>query len=270
MKITKVNCPACGAPISIPEDLDSINCSYCGIFFGREGDEGSIMHKVAEKLTREIEDSGKGTQEAISEPCPAAELESRSISSDISDSTALPLKSSPAPKLIQPTDASPGTKKKVDVKSIGKGFTCSILMATGFTFVGCFIAAIYTPDLEEMTGPQWFLSLMIPTLGFLLGSWIFLRNAAPNATIQRFLFLPEIRFSSKVSTKGIQNPIAVKTILGIIVWVFTWLFAIALIGLSTDIPDIYSYIIMVGVPLGPIQGLITFIKTTVATEQLPV
>lgn len=67
MKITKLNCSACGAPISIPENLDYINCASCGSFLAIERGEGYVALKVAEKIARAIEDSGKGTQQAIQE-----------------------------------------------------------------------------------------------------------------------------------------------------------------------------------------------------------
>lgn len=67
MKISKLNCTACGAPISIPDDLDHINCSACGTFLTVERGEGYVALKVAEKLTRAIESSGHETQAVIRE-----------------------------------------------------------------------------------------------------------------------------------------------------------------------------------------------------------
>lgn len=67
MKVTKLNCTACGAPISVPEDLDFINCASCGSFLGIERGEGYVALKVAEKLAKAIESSGRGTQDVIRE-----------------------------------------------------------------------------------------------------------------------------------------------------------------------------------------------------------
>jgi len=55
MKITKVNCTSCGAPISIPEDLDFINCSSCGSFLSIERGEGYVALKAVEKVVRAVE-----------------------------------------------------------------------------------------------------------------------------------------------------------------------------------------------------------------------
>ena len=67
MKITKLNCTACGAPISIPEDIDQIVCTACGTSLGIERGEGYVALKIADKLARAIESSGSQTQDAIRE-----------------------------------------------------------------------------------------------------------------------------------------------------------------------------------------------------------
>jgi DNA-directed RNA polymerase subunit RPC12/RpoP len=67
MKVTSLNCTACGAPISVPDDLDYINCSSCGTFLEIQRGEGYVALKAAEKVARAIETSGKDTQEAIRE-----------------------------------------------------------------------------------------------------------------------------------------------------------------------------------------------------------
>lgn len=67
MKIIKLNCPTCGAPISVPEAMEFINCASCGSFLAIDRGEGYIALKVAEKLSRAIEDSGKDTQDVIRE-----------------------------------------------------------------------------------------------------------------------------------------------------------------------------------------------------------
>lgn len=67
MKITKLNCTACGAPISIPEDIDQIVCTSCGTSLGIERGEGYVALKIADKLARAIESSGSQTQDAIRE-----------------------------------------------------------------------------------------------------------------------------------------------------------------------------------------------------------
>ena len=86
MKVTKLNCTACGAPISVPEDLDFINCSSCGSFLGIERGEGYVALKVAEKIARAIEDSGKGTQDVIRENTQVtrSELQRLQMSQEIS------------------------------------------------------------------------------------------------------------------------------------------------------------------------------------------
>jgi LSD1 subclass zinc finger protein len=67
MKITKLNCTACGAPMSIPEGVDQIICSSCGTALAIERGEGYMVLKIVEKITQTIESSGYKTQEAIRE-----------------------------------------------------------------------------------------------------------------------------------------------------------------------------------------------------------
>jgi transcription elongation factor Elf1 len=60
MPMIKVNCAACGAPISIPpaSDLEFITCSSCGTSLQVEHGEGYISLKIAEKIAQSIEASG--------------------------------------------------------------------------------------------------------------------------------------------------------------------------------------------------------------------
>lgn len=67
MNILKMNCTACGAPISIPEDVLQITCTSCGTSLLVERGEGYVALKVAEKLARAIESSSAQTQEVIRE-----------------------------------------------------------------------------------------------------------------------------------------------------------------------------------------------------------
>lgn len=67
MKLIKLNCPTCGAPISVPDTMDFINCASCGSFLAIDRGEGYVALKAAEKLARTIEDSGKDTQDVIRE-----------------------------------------------------------------------------------------------------------------------------------------------------------------------------------------------------------
>lgn len=67
MSIIKMSCTACGAPISIPEDVLQITCTSCGTSLLVERGEGYVALKIAEKLARAIETSGMETQEVIRE-----------------------------------------------------------------------------------------------------------------------------------------------------------------------------------------------------------
>ncbi len=86
MKIVKLNCTACGAPITIPEDVDQIVCTSCGTVLGIERGEGYVALKIADKLAKAIESSGSQTQDAIRESAQVtrSELQKLQLSQELS------------------------------------------------------------------------------------------------------------------------------------------------------------------------------------------
>ena len=67
MKIIKLNCVACGSPISIPENLDTFFCSSCGSKLAVDRSEGAITLNLIEMLTKEMRESAERTNNAIKE-----------------------------------------------------------------------------------------------------------------------------------------------------------------------------------------------------------
>ncbi len=67
MQIVKLDCTACGAPISIPEDVDILFCSSCGSKLAVDRGEGYVTLKLIEKLTQAIQESGDKSHSAIKE-----------------------------------------------------------------------------------------------------------------------------------------------------------------------------------------------------------
>lgn len=65
MKLIKLNCSACGAPISIPENLENLTCANCGTYLAVEHGEGYYALKAADQISNAIHESGRGTQDAI-------------------------------------------------------------------------------------------------------------------------------------------------------------------------------------------------------------
>lgn len=62
MKITKLNCASCGAPLTIPEDTDVIVCPSCHSTLSIERSEGYVTLKVMEKLAETIKENAFVTQ----------------------------------------------------------------------------------------------------------------------------------------------------------------------------------------------------------------
>ena len=65
MKLIKLNCSACGAPISIPDNLEKLTCANCGTFLVVEHGEGYYALQAADQISDAIHESGRGTQDAI-------------------------------------------------------------------------------------------------------------------------------------------------------------------------------------------------------------
>jgi len=65
MKLIKLNCSACGAPISIPDNLENLTCANCGTFLVVEQGEGYYALKAADQISNAIHETGRGTQDVI-------------------------------------------------------------------------------------------------------------------------------------------------------------------------------------------------------------
>jgi uncharacterized small protein (DUF1192 family) len=77
MELKQLNCVSCGSPISIPEDLEYLNCAACGSFLAIQRGEGFVALKIAEKISRAIEDSNRETQETIRQTSEGTQYELR-------------------------------------------------------------------------------------------------------------------------------------------------------------------------------------------------
>jgi hypothetical protein len=67
MKTVKMNCASCGAPIVIPEDVNTLVCTSCSSTLSVDRGEGYITLKVIEKLAESIHEMGEKTSSAIKE-----------------------------------------------------------------------------------------------------------------------------------------------------------------------------------------------------------
>jgi uncharacterized Zn finger protein (UPF0148 family) len=75
MTITTVSCSSCGAPIKIPEDVDFLNCVYCGAALKVQRGEGYVALKLAEQVSKSIQQVGDRTQATIREGTYATQSE---------------------------------------------------------------------------------------------------------------------------------------------------------------------------------------------------
>jgi uncharacterized Zn finger protein (UPF0148 family) len=86
MEVRTVACASCGAPLEIPSDVDSLTCTYCGAAQVVRRGEGYVALKMAEAVSRTIEETGDETQSAIREGTVAtqAELKRLQLRQDLS------------------------------------------------------------------------------------------------------------------------------------------------------------------------------------------
>jgi ribosomal protein S27AE len=75
MNVQKMSCPNCGASISVAEDLNQLNCAFCGSTLSVQRGEGYAALKMAEKLGQAIQDSSAQTQGTIREGTQVTQLE---------------------------------------------------------------------------------------------------------------------------------------------------------------------------------------------------
>ncbi len=75
MNVQKMSCPNCGAPISVAEDLNQLNCAFCSSTLSVQRGEGYVALKMAEKLGQAIQDSSAQTQGTIREGTQVTQLE---------------------------------------------------------------------------------------------------------------------------------------------------------------------------------------------------
>jgi hypothetical protein len=74
-KITTLSCKSCGAAIQVPPDLDFFNCSYCGAALSVQRGDGYVALKMAERVSRSIEEVGSQTQSTIRQSGEATQSE---------------------------------------------------------------------------------------------------------------------------------------------------------------------------------------------------
>ena len=63
MTVSKINCSACGAPLSVKEGVDTIKCGSCGSSLQIERGEEFIALNLVEKISKTIEETGHDLRE---------------------------------------------------------------------------------------------------------------------------------------------------------------------------------------------------------------
>ena len=63
--IQTVNCPSCGAPLTIPESVDNFKCSFCGETLTVQRSEGHATTKLAEKVDQAVQEVPAAVQAPV-------------------------------------------------------------------------------------------------------------------------------------------------------------------------------------------------------------
>jgi hypothetical protein len=79
MEIQKISCASCGAPISIPSNIDSFNCGFCGTGLVVNRGDGYVALQIAEDMKKTIQEVGEQTNSSIRESSEATQLELKKI-----------------------------------------------------------------------------------------------------------------------------------------------------------------------------------------------
>ena len=65
MKIAKVECVSCGAPVQIPSDATEFKCEHCGALLSVERTDGEVALSLVEKLNKSIDEGTRVTREEL-------------------------------------------------------------------------------------------------------------------------------------------------------------------------------------------------------------
>ena len=86
MKLLNMSCVSCGAPLQIPDDVDTLTCLHCGTALVVQRGEGFATLKLVEELTKStnqitqtLENTAKDTKEAITEGTKITQSELRRL-----------------------------------------------------------------------------------------------------------------------------------------------------------------------------------------------
>ena len=160
------------------------------------------------------------------------------------------------------------TTRKPELKSVGVGCLFGLLLMTAISIVGLIVLAAAIPDPSNTGGPVVGGLFLSTTVGLVAGAWVFMRRAAPNTTIRGFGKLPTINIARGKPRNGLNNPLAVKGLVGMITCLIIWSLFLALAGYTTT-PDslLPAIIILVGFVLGPVLAAITAARADFQKDQ---
>lgn len=79
MLVQSAICTSCGAPVKVTNDIEIVECAFCGVSLEVQRGEGVISLKLAEKVSKQIEDVGIQTQSTIKESALNTQVELKRI-----------------------------------------------------------------------------------------------------------------------------------------------------------------------------------------------
>ena len=156
---------------------------------------------------------------------------------------------------------------RLEFRALAKGCSIGLLITVGFFFLGLLVYGLAFPLTSE-SGNYFGLGVafLFIALGFALGSLIFLRNVAPLARIKGIGVIRDFVINKNSKKPGLNNPLAVKGLVGVITCVSTYLIFMSIGMMLTQ--HLATLALCIGILLGPILAAIISHRTFLAELQV--
>ncbi|PWB53895.1 MAG: hypothetical protein C3F13_08295 [Anaerolineales bacterium] len=147
--------------------------------------------------------------------------------------------------------------------ALAKGCSLGLLLLIGFSIIGAIIMATAFPSYTNTSNSIGIgVLFLVTTIGFVLGSYIFLRNVAPLARIKVIGPSREIVINKHSKKPGLTNPLAVKGLIGLITCLLVYMLFLSIMAMLPQ--DSIMWAFCIGILLGPIIAALISYRTYLA------
>lgn len=147
--------------------------------------------------------------------------------------------------------------------ALAKGCSLGLLLIISFSIIGAIIMGTAFPSYTSTGNSVGIGVLFLATaVGFVLGSFLFLRNVAPLARIKAIGPIREIVINKHPKKPGLNNPLAVKGLIGLITCLLVYMIFLSIMAMLPQ--DAIMWAFCIGILLGPIIAALVSHKTYLA------